>query len=69
VRLLLMILILAGAFIGVAMFVAPHQPTLRTWYIQNACSYLDHLSQDICAAARRADGEKAASVNPVTPST
>jgi hypothetical protein len=63
-----MILVLAAAFIGVAMFVAPHEPTLRTWYVQNACPYLDHLSQDICAAARRA-GEKATSVRPVIRST
>ena len=68
-RLLLLILVLVAAFIGVAMFVAPSQPTIRTWYIQNACSYLDQLSADICAAARRAAGDKAALGSTAQPST
>jgi hypothetical protein len=42
------------------MFVAPHEPRLRDWYIQNACPYLDQMSPDICAAARREAGGKAA---------
>ena len=35
-RLLLLILVLIGAFIGVAMFVAPSQPTLRTCTSEHA---------------------------------
>lgn len=58
-RLILLLLALAGAFVLVAMFVAPHQPTLRTWYLQNACPHMDRLSTDICAAARREAGTKA----------
>ena len=57
-RMVLLIFVLAAAFVGTVMFVAPHEPTVRSWYIHNACSYLDHLSKDICAAARRAEGEK-----------
>jgi hypothetical protein len=57
-RLLILILALVGAFVLVAMFVAPHEPTLRTWYLDNACPHLDRLSQDICAAARREAGTK-----------
>jgi hypothetical protein len=40
--------------------VAPHEPTLRGWYLNNACPLLDKLSEDICAAVRRAAGGKAA---------
>jgi hypothetical protein len=58
-RLILLLLALAGAFVLVAMFVAPHEPTLRTWYLQNACPHMDRLSTDICAAARREAGTKA----------
>ncbi len=57
-RLQILLLALVGAFVLVAMFVAPHEPTLRTWYLQNACPYLDQLSQDICAAARREAGTR-----------
>jgi hypothetical protein len=57
-RLILLLLALAGAFVLVAMFVAPHEPTLRTWYLQNACPHMDRLSTDICAAARREAGTK-----------
>jgi len=57
-RLLLILLALAGAFILVAMFVAPHEPTLRSWYLQNACPYLDKASEDICAAMRRESAVK-----------
>jgi hypothetical protein len=52
-RLLILLLALAGAFVLVAMFLAPHEPTLRTWYLQTACPHLDRLSTDICAAVRR----------------
>ena len=58
-RLILLLLVLVGAFVLVAMFVAPHEPTLRTWYLQNACPHMDRLSTDICAAARREAGTKA----------
>jgi hypothetical protein len=58
-RLLILLVALAGAFVLVAMFVAPHEPTLRTWYLQNACPHMDRLSTDICAAARREAGTKA----------
>jgi hypothetical protein len=55
-RLILLIIALIGGFVLVGMLVAPHQPTLRTWYVQNACPYLDQLSTDICAAAKREAG-------------
>ncbi len=42
----------------VAVLVAPHQPTLRTWYLQNACPLLDQLSSDICVALRREAGQR-----------
>jgi hypothetical protein len=59
-RLIILLVALFGGFVLVAMFVAPHQPTLRDWYIQNACPYLDQMSTDICAAARRGAGGRAA---------
>ena len=59
-RLLILLIALAAVFVAVAMFVAPHEPTLRTWYIQNACPHLDRLSGNICAAVRREAGGKAA---------
>lgn len=55
-RLLLTLLALFGGFVLVAMLVAPQQPEVRTWYIENACPYLDQLSTDICAAMRREAG-------------
>jgi hypothetical protein len=58
-RLLILLIALVGGFVLVAMFVAPREPTLRTWYLENACQYLDKLSDDICAAARREAGRKA----------
>ena len=57
-RLVLLLLVLIGVFILIAMFVAPYQPQLRTWYLENACPYLDKLSTDVCAAARREAGPK-----------
>ena len=59
-RLLISIIALLGIFVLVAMFVAPHEPTLRGWYLNNACPLLDKMSEDICAGARRAAGGKAA---------
>jgi hypothetical protein len=56
-RLMILLLALLGGLVLVGMLVAPYQPGLRSWYLQNACPYLDQLSQDICAAARREAGE------------
>jgi hypothetical protein len=55
-RLLILVIALLGGFILVAMLVAPYQPALRDWYLRNACSYLDRVSLDICAAMRREAG-------------
>ncbi len=56
-RNLILLLILVGAgFVLVAMYVAPNQPALRTWYRDNACAQLDRLSPEICAPIRRAEG-------------
>jgi hypothetical protein len=49
---------LLGGLVLVGMLVAPYQPGLRGWYLQNACPYLDQLSYDICAAARREAGHE-----------
>jgi hypothetical protein len=57
-RLIVLLLALFGGFILVAMVVAPQQPGLRSWYLQNACPYLDQLSADICASMRREAGGK-----------
>ncbi len=56
-RLLILLIALVGGFVLVAMLVAPYQPTLRAWYLQNACPLLDRLSPDICAAVRRDAGK------------
>ena len=40
-RLVISIIALLGIFVLVAMFVAPHEPTLRGWYLNNACPLLD----------------------------
>ena len=58
-RLVLSLLALLAIFILVGMLVAPHEPTLRGWYRDNACPLLDKLSEDICAAVRRGEGGKA----------
>ncbi|KQP59138.1 hypothetical protein [Methylobacterium sp. Leaf108] len=55
-NLLLLIIIAVAGFVLVAMYVAPTQPGLRTWYLQNACVHLDKLSPQICAPAREAEG-------------
>jgi hypothetical protein len=54
-RLIILLFALLGGFVLVGMLVAPSQPGLRAWYLQNACPYLDQVSGDICAAARRAE--------------
>jgi hypothetical protein len=41
------------------MLVAPSQPQLRAWYLENACPTLDKLSTDICAALHRGTEKKA----------
>ncbi|WP_375459588.1 hypothetical protein [uncultured Enterovirga sp.] len=53
-RFLIILVALVGGFVLVAMLVAPSQPTLRDWYLVNACPQLDKLSTDICAPIRRA---------------
>jgi hypothetical protein len=58
-RIIILLVALVGGFVLVGMLVAPSQPGLRDWYIQNACPYLDQVSSDICAAARRAAGGQA----------
>lgn len=55
-RLVVTIIALLGAFVLFGMLIAPYQPPLRDWYLQNACPYLDQLSADLCAAARREAG-------------
>jgi len=59
-RLLVLLLVVLGGFVLVAMLVAPHQPTLRDWYLNNACPLLDRLSSDICAPMRNSGGKAAA---------
>lgn len=57
-RLAILVIALIGAFVLVAMLVAPTQPVLRDWYLANACPQLDKLSTDICASIRREAGGK-----------
>jgi hypothetical protein len=52
------LVVLFGGFILVAMLIAPTQPSLRSWYLENACPFLDKLNTDICAAAKREAGPK-----------
>ena len=55
-RNLLTLLVLGAAgFVLVAMYVAPTQPELRAWYLQNACHQLDKVSPQICAPMRQSD--------------
>lgn len=63
-RTLIVLVALLGAFVLVAMTVAPSQPVVRDWYLANACSWLDQVSTDICAAMRRAASEKAGLARP-----
>ena len=58
-RLIVGLVALVGGFILVAMLVAPSQPNLRAWYLENACPMLDKLSTDICAALHRGTEKKA----------
>jgi hypothetical protein len=58
-RLIVGVVALVGGFILVAMLVAPSQPQLRAWYLENACPTLDKLSTDICAALHRGTENKA----------
>lgn len=55
-RIIVALLALFGAFVLVAMTVAPSQPAVRDWYIAVPCPYLDKISTDICAPVRRAAG-------------
>ncbi|WP_336486754.1 hypothetical protein [Methylobacterium nigriterrae] len=55
-NLLVLVIVLAAAFVLVAMYVAPSQPQLRAWYRDNACVHLDKVSPQICAPLRQADG-------------
>ena len=55
-RLVITIIGLLGAFVLFGMLVAPYQAPLRDWYLQYPCPYLDQLSTDLCAAARREAG-------------
>ncbi|WP_375465970.1 hypothetical protein [uncultured Methylobacterium sp.] len=55
-NLLVLLILLAGGFVLVAMYVAPGQPALRAWYRDNACATLDRISPQICAPLRRSDG-------------
>jgi hypothetical protein len=45
-----------AVFLVVGMLVAPLQPEMRAWYLNNPCPLLDRLSSDICAAVRREAG-------------
>jgi hypothetical protein len=56
-RLVILLIAILGGFVLVGMLVAPYQPELCNWYLQNACPYLDQFSRDICAAARREAGK------------
>jgi hypothetical protein len=58
-RFILILLAVVGGFVLFGMLVAPYEPRVRDWYINNACPLLDRVSTDICAAARREAGTKA----------
>ena len=55
-NLLVLLIVLAGGFVLVGMYVAPGQPALRAWYRDNACVHLDRISPQICAPIRQAGG-------------
>ncbi len=59
-RLILALIAAVGVFVLLGMLVAPYQPEMRAWYLNNACPLLDQLSGDICAALRREAAGKAA---------
>ncbi|WP_232628595.1 DUF3426 domain-containing protein [Methylobacterium sp. Leaf118] len=54
--LLILVVLLAGGFVLTAMYVAPNQPELRSWYETNACPHLDKISPQICGPLRAAKG-------------
>jgi hypothetical protein len=43
-KLVIILLAVVGGFIIVGMTIAPSQPSVRDWYISNACPVLDNLS-------------------------
>ncbi|GJE28321.1 hypothetical protein [Methylobacterium organophilum] len=51
--LIVLIVILAAGFVLTAMFIAPNQPELRSWYQTNACPHLDKISPKICEPIRK----------------
>jgi hypothetical protein len=53
-RIVLILLAIFGGFVLVGMTLAPSEPTLRDWYIAQACPLLDRISTDLCAPVRRA---------------
>lgn len=55
-NLLVLVVVLAAAFLLVGVYVAPNQPELRVWYRDNACVHLDKVSPKICEPIRKADG-------------
>ena len=57
-RVLIVLLAIAGAVIIVGMTIAPSQPPIRDWYVTTACPLLDYISVEICVPVRRAAGEK-----------
>lgn len=57
-RLIVVLLAVAGAVIIVGMTVAPSQPAIRDWYVGTACPVLDMISTEICVPVRRAAAEK-----------
>lgn len=58
-RLVIVLVAVLGGVILVGMTIAPSQPTVRDWYVTTACPMLDTISQDICAAVRRASADRA----------
>jgi hypothetical protein len=53
-RIVLILLAIFGGFVLVGMTIAPSEPRLRDWYIDQACPLLDRISGDLCAPVRRA---------------
>lgn len=58
-RLAIVLFAVLGCVVLVGMTIAPSQPTVRDWYVSTACPVLDTISTDICAAVRRAAGDRA----------
>lgn len=57
-NILTLAILAAVGFVLVALYVAPTQPELRSWYLANACEHLDKLSPKICLPLRDADGAR-----------